>query len=172
MNARYLLRYMIVLRGEIRRLLNGLDGNVQVEFAPCGHTSVVASFRDEPEFWGLLQWFQGLALHVVSLQELDPREGIAESPANAEGAAAAGLPADCYPAELVHLSYSAWAFQQRGSQAFSAQTRALVRRWPDRGTRPAACGLYRHRLPNHEPRVSSWSRRTATVRLVAQPSAD
>jgi hypothetical protein len=80
MSTRYLLRYRIVLQGEIRTLLAGLDGNLCVESAQGGHTSIVASFRDEPEFWGLLQWLQGLALHVVSLHELDPREAIAEHP--------------------------------------------------------------------------------------------
>jgi hypothetical protein len=81
LNTRYPLRYRIVLRGEIRTLLDGLDDNLHVDFAQGGHTSIVASFRDDPEFWGLLQWFQGLAIHVVSLHELDPREGIAEQPA-------------------------------------------------------------------------------------------
>jgi hypothetical protein len=31
----------------------------------------VVTFRDESEFWGLMDQFQDLGLHLVSLQELD-----------------------------------------------------------------------------------------------------
>ena len=36
-------------------------------------TSVVASVRDESELYGLLDRFHDLALHIVSLHELEPR---------------------------------------------------------------------------------------------------
>jgi len=31
----------------------------------------VASVRDDPEFWGLMEQFRDLALHIVSVQDLD-----------------------------------------------------------------------------------------------------
>jgi hypothetical protein len=97
-STRYPLWYRIVLRGEIRTLLDGVDGNLHVESAQGGRTSIVASFRDEPEFWGLLQWLQGLALHVVSLHELDPRDAMDGPSAGAEGAVWPRLPAYGYTA--------------------------------------------------------------------------
>jgi hypothetical protein len=63
--------YRIVLRGECRTLLAGILDQAQVE---CGHgqTCVTASVRDESEFYGLLDRFQDLALHIVHLDELGP----------------------------------------------------------------------------------------------------
>jgi tetratricopeptide (TPR) repeat protein len=70
----YPLRYRIVVQGECGTLLAGLGDNVHVESAR-GDTSFVVSLRDEAEFWGLLDRLQDLALHLVSLHELDPPEG-------------------------------------------------------------------------------------------------
>ncbi len=64
-------RYRIILRGECKRLLTGISGELSVE---CGRgwTCVMASVRDESELYGLLERFQDLALHLVSLNELGP----------------------------------------------------------------------------------------------------
>jgi hypothetical protein len=64
-------QYRITIRGECARLLLCLLDNVQVESSRNGATCVVASVRDDPEFWGLMEQFRDLALHVVSLTELD-----------------------------------------------------------------------------------------------------
>lgn len=63
-------QYRIIIRGECGRLLVNLIENVEVEPAQGGNTRVVALVRDDPEFWGLMEQLQDLALHVVSLQEL------------------------------------------------------------------------------------------------------
>jgi hypothetical protein len=62
-------RYRIILRGECQHLLTGLLEHVLIESCR-GWTSVVASVRDESEFYGLLERFQEFALHIVSLNEL------------------------------------------------------------------------------------------------------
>ena len=64
-------RYRIIIRGECERLLVSLFENIQVEASPNGDTCIVAMVRDDPEFWGLLWQLRDMALHVVSLQELD-----------------------------------------------------------------------------------------------------
>jgi hypothetical protein len=64
-------RYRIIIRGECGRLLVSLIENVEVEPAQDGNTRVVALVRDDPELWGLMEQLRDLALHVVSLQELD-----------------------------------------------------------------------------------------------------
>ncbi len=63
------LWYRIVLRGECGRLLAGIVDELAIE-ARRGWTCVVVSVRDESELYGLLDRFQDLALHVVSLNEL------------------------------------------------------------------------------------------------------
>jgi hypothetical protein len=68
-------RYRIVIRGECGRLLAGLVDNVQVVTSQNGDTCVVARVQDDPEFWGLMQHLQDLALHVVSLRDLDHVNG-------------------------------------------------------------------------------------------------
>ena len=62
-------RYRIILRGECKHLLAGLLDELQVE-SGHGWTCVIASVRDESEFYGLLERFQEFALHIVSLNEL------------------------------------------------------------------------------------------------------
>ncbi len=62
-------RYRIILRGECRQLLAGIPGELSVESCR-GWTCVIASVRDESEFYGLLERFQEFALHIVSLNEL------------------------------------------------------------------------------------------------------
>jgi alkylhydroperoxidase/carboxymuconolactone decarboxylase family protein YurZ len=64
-------RYRIILRGECKHLLTGILDGLLVETCR-GWTCVVASVRDESELYGLLERFQEFALHIVSLNELDP----------------------------------------------------------------------------------------------------
>jgi hypothetical protein len=64
------LRYRIILRGECHLLLTGIAGELAVE-SGHGRTCIVVSVRDESEFYGLLDRLQDLALHIVSLTELD-----------------------------------------------------------------------------------------------------
>jgi hypothetical protein len=67
------LRYRIIVQGECGALLASLGANVHVE-AASGDTSFVVSLRDEAEFWGLMDRLQGLALHLISMHELDPAQ--------------------------------------------------------------------------------------------------
>jgi hypothetical protein len=62
-------RYRIILRGECQQLLAGLWEGCVVELGR-GWTCILASVRDESEFYGLLERFQEFALHIVSLNEL------------------------------------------------------------------------------------------------------
>jgi hypothetical protein len=64
-------QYRIRLRGECGRLLLGLIDNPHVEPSHDGDTSVVVSVRDDPEFWGLMEQLRDVALHIVSVQDLD-----------------------------------------------------------------------------------------------------
>ncbi|MGH8869522.1 MAG: hypothetical protein ACRDYU_16200 [Actinomycetes bacterium] len=63
-------RYRIVVAGELGDLLAHA-------FAPCavathdGTTEIVATARDQTEFYGWLERCRDLALHVVSVTELD-----------------------------------------------------------------------------------------------------
>jgi hypothetical protein len=70
-------RYRIILRGECGSLLAGVLGDATIK---CGRgsTCVIASVRDESELYGLLDRFQDLALHLVSLTELSA--GVAAAP--------------------------------------------------------------------------------------------
>ena len=77
-------RYRIVIRGECGKLLTGLVDNAQVVTSQNGDTCVVAAVRDDPEFWGLMEQFQELALHVISLQDLDHDNGQATAPGASE----------------------------------------------------------------------------------------
>lgn len=62
-------RYRIILRGECKHLLTGLLDELLVE-SGHGWTCVLASVRDDSEFYGLLERFQEFALHIVSVNEL------------------------------------------------------------------------------------------------------
>ena len=73
-------RYRIIIRGECGRLLTSLMENVEVVLSQNGHTCVVALVRDDPEFWGLMEQLRDLAMHVVSLQDLDHGNGEASAP--------------------------------------------------------------------------------------------
>jgi len=83
-------QYRIIIRGECGRLLVSLIENVRVEPSHNGDTCVVALVRDDPEFWGLLEQFRDLALHVVSLQELGHGNGPADAPAGGKEPAHGG----------------------------------------------------------------------------------
>ena len=72
-------RYRIIIRGECGRLLVSLLDGVQVEPSEGGDTRIVALLRDDPEFYGLMDRQGDLALHVVSLQELDHDGGLASA---------------------------------------------------------------------------------------------
>ena len=63
--------YRIVLRGECRTLLAGILEGARVELIRAD-VCVTASVRDESEFYGLLDRFADLALHIVHLDELGP----------------------------------------------------------------------------------------------------
>jgi hypothetical protein len=65
-------------------VLGGLVDNIQVVTSQNGDTCVVALVRDDPEFWGLMEQLQDLALHVVSLQDLDHDNGQATAPGAGE----------------------------------------------------------------------------------------
>jgi hypothetical protein len=64
-------RYRIIVRGECGDMLAGAIEGLTVEPRP-GSTCIVASVRDESEFYGLLDRFQDFALHIVSVTELGP----------------------------------------------------------------------------------------------------
>lgn len=68
-------RYRIVIRNECGRLLASLLENVEIVSSQNGHTCVVVLVRDDPEFWDLLEQLRDLAMHVVSLQDLDHGNG-------------------------------------------------------------------------------------------------
>lgn len=68
-------QYRICLRSDCGRLLDSLIDNLRVESSHNGHTCVVAWVRDDPEFWGLMEQLQDLALHIVSVQDLDHVNG-------------------------------------------------------------------------------------------------
>ena len=65
-------RYRIVVRDDCGDLLASLVEGLAIESGGA-QTSVVASVRDESELYGLLDRFHDLALHIVSLHELEPR---------------------------------------------------------------------------------------------------
>ena len=69
-------RYQIVIRGECGKLLVSLIDNLRV-LSQSDDTCVVALVRDDPEFWGLMEQLRDLALHVVSVQDLDHVNGSA-----------------------------------------------------------------------------------------------
>ena len=69
-------RYQIIVRGECGKLLVSLIDNLRV-VSQSDDTCVVALVRDDPEFWGLMEQLRDLALHVVSVQDLDHVNGSA-----------------------------------------------------------------------------------------------
>ena len=64
-------RYQIVVRDECTDLLASLIDTLAIE-SGNGWTSMVVSVRDESELYGLLDRFEELALHIVSLNDLGP----------------------------------------------------------------------------------------------------
>jgi hypothetical protein len=77
-------RYRVIVRGDCGWLLLGLMDNVQVVTSDNGDTCVVALVRDDPEFWGLMEQLQDLALHIVSVQDLDHGNGQPTAPGAGE----------------------------------------------------------------------------------------
>jgi hypothetical protein len=63
-------RYQIVFRTECANVLAGVLGDAVIESRP-GYTCVVATVRDQSEFYGLLDKFADLALRPVSVVELE-----------------------------------------------------------------------------------------------------
>ena len=64
-------QYRICLRSDCGRLLVSLIDNLHVEPCHLGGTCVVALVRDDPEFWGVMEQLRDLALHIVSVEDLD-----------------------------------------------------------------------------------------------------
>lgn len=62
-------QYRIILRGECGPLMAAVLDGLLIESCH-GWTCVTALVQDESELYGLLDWFQDFALHVVSLNEL------------------------------------------------------------------------------------------------------
>jgi hypothetical protein len=63
-------RYQIVFREECANLLAAIVDDAVIESRE-GYTCVVATVRDQSEFYALLDRFAGLALRPVSLVELE-----------------------------------------------------------------------------------------------------
>jgi hypothetical protein len=63
-------RYRIVLSGECGSLVAALFTDVTIESAR-GRTCVTACVQDDSELYGLIHRFEDLALHLISLGELD-----------------------------------------------------------------------------------------------------
>jgi Carboxymuconolactone decarboxylase family len=64
-------RYRIVFRGECGHVFADVPGDVTIE-SRDGYTCLVATVRDQSEFYGLLDRFEDLALLPVSIGELGP----------------------------------------------------------------------------------------------------
>jgi len=62
-------RYQIVFPVECGRVLSGVLDDATIE-SRHGYTCVVATVRDQPEFYGLLDMFADLGLRPVSLIDL------------------------------------------------------------------------------------------------------
>jgi len=62
-------QYRITLRGECGQLLAGVVDALAIE-SRRGWTCLVVSVRDESALYGILDRFQDLALHIISLNEL------------------------------------------------------------------------------------------------------
>jgi hypothetical protein len=63
-------RYRIVLSGECGSLVAALFTDVKIESAR-GRTCITACVQDDSELYGLIHRFEDLALHLISLGELD-----------------------------------------------------------------------------------------------------
>ena len=66
-------RYQIVFRTECGNVLADVLDDAVIESRP-GYTCVVATVRDQSDFYGLLDRFAALALRPVSLIELGAEE--------------------------------------------------------------------------------------------------
>ena len=63
-------RYRIIVAGGCATTLLDVIEGMEIESCGADWTCFVASVRDESEFYGLLDRFQDLALHIVSVEEL------------------------------------------------------------------------------------------------------
>src|SRR5260370_805839 len=84
-------RYRIVLSGECGSLVAALFTDVTIEPAR-GRTCITACVRDDSELYGLIHRFEDLALHLISLGELDIVEA-ADTLGQSPGPVAEGPPA-------------------------------------------------------------------------------
>jgi hypothetical protein len=66
-------RYQIVFPTECGEALAGVLGDAVIE-ARHGYTCIVATVRDQSEFYGLLDRFADLGLRPVSLVEIPPSQ--------------------------------------------------------------------------------------------------
>jgi len=69
-------RYQIVFRGECGDALAGVLGDAEIE-SRHGYTGVLATVRDQAEFYGLLDRFAEVGLVPVSLIELGAEKLVA-----------------------------------------------------------------------------------------------
>jgi hypothetical protein len=74
-----LRRYRITVHGECGALLATAIDRIEVESCRAGETRIVVSVTDDSGFWGVMDRFQDLALHVVSVYELCDKEDTAGS---------------------------------------------------------------------------------------------
>jgi hypothetical protein len=63
-------RYRIIVAGELVRTLVDVIDRMEVESCGADWMRFVVPVRDESEFYGLLDRFQDLVLHIVSVEEL------------------------------------------------------------------------------------------------------
>jgi hypothetical protein len=63
-------RYRIIVAGESVRTLVDVIERIEVESCGADWMRFVVPVRDESEFYGLLDRFQDLVLHIVSVEEL------------------------------------------------------------------------------------------------------
>ncbi len=84
-------RYRIVLSGECGSLVAALFTDVTIEPAR-GRTCITACVQDDSELYGLIHRFEDLALHMISLGELDIVEA-ADTLGRSPGPVAEGRPA-------------------------------------------------------------------------------
>jgi hypothetical protein len=62
--------YRITVQGECGALLATVIDRIEIESCREGATRAAVSVRDDSEFWGVMDRFQDLALHLISVYEL------------------------------------------------------------------------------------------------------
>jgi hypothetical protein len=75
-------RYRLILRGECGPLTEGLSGDAAID-SGHGCTSLIFSARDDSELYGLLDRIQDLALHLISIYQIDGTQAVPHLPLRA-----------------------------------------------------------------------------------------